>query len=68
MQQKFSMSLIPAPVEARLSAIAECFTTHDYRSAEKAATTMASSDWSATKDFIRPIKLLATLGLAKSRQ
>ena len=62
------MGLIPAPVETRLSAIAACFTSYDYRGAEKAAATMASSDWAATKDFIRPLKLLATLGLAKSRQ
>ena len=48
--------------------MAESFTAHDYRAAEKSATTLASSDWASTKDFIRPIKLLATLGLAKSNQ
>jgi hypothetical protein len=53
-------------VEAKLVALTECFQAHDYRSAEKAAASLVSSDWQATKEFIRPLKLLSTLGLSKS--
>ena len=55
-------------MEARLLSLAENFARHDYRAAERATATLASSDWSTTKDFIRPIKLLAALGLTKSSQ
>jgi hypothetical protein len=68
LQQKFCTGLIPGPVEARLLSLAESFARHDYRAAERATATLASSDWSTTKDFIRPIKLLAALGLTKSSQ
>ena len=64
------MALIPSAVEGKLSAMAESFTVHEYKSAEKVAASIASSssDWASTKDFMRQIKLLATLGLQKSQQ
>ena len=60
------MGLVSSAVEGKLVALSESFSEHRYKDAEKQTASLASADWGATKDFIRPLKLLAALGLAKS--
>ena len=62
------MGQVSPAVEAKLSSMSEHLNRHEYRPAEKLTTSLATTDWMSTKDFIRPLKTLVNLGLVKSSQ
>lgn len=53
-------------IEAKLVTLGGHFSTYNFILAEKVQTDLANS-WSQTKDYLKGVKHLVSLGLAKSR-
>lgn len=64
-QSKFSLSQISPGVSAKLLALAQAFAAYDFKAARKVEGDLAS-DWAATKEWLKGVRHIVTLGLLKS--
>jgi hypothetical protein len=66
LQNMLHAGKISADVGAKLQTLAAACAVYDFKAAQKTQVELANADWNTTKDFMKGIRFLISLGLIKS--